>query len=436
MAGIASIAALGALVIGSANPVLSQRAETTEEARNARGSTDGRATIDARGKTSSSGNARTQEAEKKESPNAARSPRTNENTQTDRAARTDRQRETDSARADRSRQTDRRDRVDRNRQTDRADRSNHNSRADRTRRSDRSAGSNRPAPSSRRVVVPPPKVVKPVVRPRPVVRIDISWPWEHRYRRGWSPTYRYRQVVYTEAGWGRRRHDARLDVRTYYRQRVRSASRSRAVVEFEIRRIEIYEDGRFVGQVSHIPTKLSRVTATLHRNGRTQLDRDLFIIGDPHAGFELISTRHYGGFLYDHYRPSHGYRAGVLDFRRGRVKAISRSRLFHPNDFRGFAPIYLLPEDEVWLGDYGHGAPSHHWYGDDDYYFYGYAAPVQAPHSTASSSVAMAPRTTTSGREAALPSAQPLQRRDDRTFQLEGGGQIRIQKEITLERVE
>lgn len=239
--------------------------------------------------------------------------------------------------------------------------------------------------------------------------------------------YRYRQVVHVDAGWGRRSHRSELDIRTYYRHRVRSASRHRADVDIYIDRIEIFDNGYYLGEVRHIPAELSRVRATMYPGGGARFDRDLFIVGDPYVGFELISTRHYGGFVLNHYHRSHGFRVGVLDLRRERVRPVRRSRLFDPYEFDGFVPISLLPQDEAWIGDYGYGAPSRHWYGDDDVYYYG--RPGVDPSE---------PRGSTSGRSPAyaIPQTQPLQRSDDETYRTESGAEIRLKRETTLERVE
>ncbi len=151
----------------------------------------------------------------------------------------------------------------------------------------------------------------PVVRPR--VRIHFDWPWEHRYRLGWAPRYRYRQVLFVNVGWGRRHRDARLDVRTEYYHRVRRADARKAEIEIFVDRIEIYEGGRFLGEVRHIPSDLSRIRATVYRNGRTEFDRSVFLVGDPYVGFEMISTRYYDGYVLNAYRSSHGFRVGRVD---------------------------------------------------------------------------------------------------------------------------
>lgn len=254
----------------------------------------------------------------------------------------------------------------------------------------------------------------PDVRVRPFVRVDVEWPWEHRHRRGWAPRYRYRQVVSFEAGWGGRHRDARIDVRTDYRHRVRSADHRRAVVDIFIDRIALYEDGYFLGAVDRIPERLRRIRAVIHRNGRVDFDRDVFLVGDPYAGFELIATRHYEGFLLDDYRRGHDLQVGVLDLRRGRVEPVRHSRLFDPYDFDGFVPISLLPEDDGRLCDYGYGSVTAHYYGDDDDYYYGRGDRGYRIDGT----------------------AQPLRHRGERTLRTSIGADIRLKREIEIERIE
>lgn len=299
---------------------------------------------------------------------------------------------------------------------------------------------------------------------RPHAHIEIVWPWEFRYRRGWAPRYQYRQVVYIESGWGHRRYDSRLDVRTIYRHRVRYATRDKAEVEIRIEGLELYENGRYLGEVRRIPRSLSRIEATIYRNGRVRFDRDVFVVGDRRAGFELVSTRHYGGFVLDAYERSHGYRAGAIDLRRGRVVPVRYSRLFDPYDFGGFVPVSLLPEEAGWLFDYGYDSPSgYHGYDDEDYY-YGYrggdgrynggrydddrydddwydeddwsydrrpSGQVQ-PDGHASGAVRGAPGAAAQGQR-----VEPLQRTQEAEFEAaEGEGRIRLKREVELKRID
>ena len=255
---------------------------------------------------------------------------------------------------------------------------------------------------------------RPSVRVQPYVHINIEWPWEQRRKRGWAPRYQYRQVVYFEAGWGRHRRDARVDVRTDYRHRVRSANRHRAVVDIYVDRIALYEDGHFLGAVDRIPEQLGRIRAVIHRDGYAEFDRDVFLVGDPYAGFELIATRHYDGFLLDHYRRGHDLRVGALDLRRGRVEPVRYSRLFDPRDFDGFVPLSLLPEDDGWLCDYGYGSVTAHYYGDHDGYYYG--------------RLDRSPRYRSDVR--------PLRYAGDQTFRTSAGVEIRLKRDVEITRIE
>lgn len=281
---------------------------------------------------------------------------------------------------------------------------------------------------------------RPRVIVRPHVRVDFDWPWEHRYRRSWSPQYMYRQVVYVDVGWGRYAREARLDIRTYYRHRVRGASRHRADVDVDIGRIEVYEDGRFIGAVRHIPNTLGRVRAKLHRGGHVQFDRAVFVVGDPEVGFELISTRHYGDrYVLDAYQRGHGYRVGYLDFRTGRVEPVRSSQLFDPYDFAGFVPIDLLPEDRDYLYDYGPRAVSY-WddrYEYDDYgaYFYGGRYQVQPRPSVEAGvygSVDRGDVRVSGGVGVRLPL-----RRDEvaRSYETERGVRVNLRREVEIQRI-
>lgn len=184
------------------------------------------------------------------------------------------------------------------------------------------------------------------------VSIGVAWPWTVRYHRHWRPRYRYRQVVYVDAGWGGRRRAARVDVRTYYRHRVLHADDRYAEVEVEIDAIELYQNDRYLGTVDRIPGSLKKMRATITADGRIDFDRDVFLIGDAQSGFELISTRHYNDYLYNAYDERHGYKVGRVNLRTGKVKKVRRSRLFSYRNFNGYVPISLLPDDDrMW--DYG-----------------------------------------------------------------------------------
>ncbi len=212
---------------------------------------------------------------------------------------------------------------------------------------------------------------QPVIRP--FIHIDIHWPWEHRYRHGWRPRYQYRQVIYVNAGWGRHRRQSQIDVRTTYYHELRHASRDKAEVDIYIERIEFYENDRYLGEVHDIPKRLSRIRATVYRDGHVTFDRNVFIVGDSYAGFEMVSTRYYDGFLLDAYRPSHGMRVGVVDLYSGRVVRASYSRLFDLDHFDGYVPVSLLPDDRGWLLDYGNASYSANYYDHDPYYYGGYS---------------------------------------------------------------
>lgn len=206
------------------------------------------------------------------------------------------------------------------------------------------------------------------VRPHRHINVHIAWPWQVRYTRHWSPRYRYRQVVVVRADWGHSHRTSRIEMETTYRHRVRFANEDYAVLDIDIEQIALYDNGRYIGMVDRIPDHLSSVEATVFRNGDIAFDRDIFLVGDRRAGFEIISTEFYDGYAGQGYRYGDDISVGRVDLRNGRVRSVGRSRLFNPNSWRGFAPISLLPEDEGWLWDYGSDAISAVYDDYDAYY--------------------------------------------------------------------
>ena len=252
-------------------------------------------------------------------------------------------------------------------------------------------------------------------------------------------------------GWGHRHREARVDLRTDYHHQVRYADHRKAVVDIYIDRIEVYEDGYFVGEVDRIPTNLSRIEATIYRNGDIVYDRDVFLVGNTRAGFEMISTPHYDGYIMDHYDRGHRLKVGRLDFRRHRVRSQRYSRLFDPYDFNGLAPITLLPEDGQLLADYGYDSLSYGYYDgdsdpyyggryDDDYFDYddrgGYSRYDRpnygsyggyAPYSNNNSQYF--------DQNAIAEANQPLSLKQEVDFQTKQGVAIRMEREAELQRL-
>ncbi len=183
------------------------------------------------------------------------------------------------------------------------------------------------------------------------LQIGVRWPWRTRFHKHWRPRYRYRQVVYVDAGWGGQRRSSRVDVRTYYRHRVLHASDQYAEIEIEVDAIELYQNDQYLSTIDRIPSQLRKMRATVYADGRIDFDRNVFIIGDARSGFELIATRYYNDYLYNAYDARHGYRVGRVNLRDGKVKMKKHSRLFDPYNFGGFVPISLLPDDDR-LWDY------------------------------------------------------------------------------------
>ena len=254
-------------------------------------------------------------------------------------------------------------------------------------------------------------------------------------------------MVYVNVGWGRRHREARIDIRTDYEHHVKYADHNKAVVEIYLNRVEVYEDGYFLGEVYKIPNRLSHIEATIYRNGDIVYDRDVFLVGDARAGFEMISTRHYGGYVMDHYRRGHDIDVGRLDFRRHRVKTRRYSRLFDPYDFNGFAPISLLPEDDQLLADYGDESLSYGYYNDeydpyyggsydDDYYDYDddgrsyrYDRPNYGSYGYDSNGSQYF------NRDAIASANQPLTLRQEVDFKTRQGFAIRMEREAELQRI-
>ena len=259
------------------------------------------------------------------------------------------------------------------------------------------------------------------------IDIDIAWPWPKRHRRAWKPRYRYRQIVNVNATWARRRHKARIDVRTQYHHRVLRAGPRRAEVVIVIDAIELYAGGRYLGVVDRIPSHLRRVKATIYRDGHTQFDRDLFVVGTPRLGFELIATRSYDRPLLGAYHRGDWLKAGRLDFYAGEVVPVRRSRLFRPHAFNGLVPISLLPERAGWRFDVGVEAISAypHRY-QDDHDGYGYDDWDDERYFGPSSD---------GGNRPPLRGLDPLRRSYDDTVRLPDGGQVTMAREVRLERV-
>jgi len=157
-------------------------------------------------------------------------------------------------------------------------------------------------------------------------------------------------------------------VQTYYHHSIRYANDDYARLDIEIEKVEFYRDGHYLGEVHRIPESLSHIEATLYNDGEVHFDRDLFVVGSPGIGFEMVSTRDYDGVAGELYQRSDILYAGSVDFRDSRVRPLRYSRLFDPDDFDGYVPISLLPRDASWLNDYdddsiGYTRPQYELYG-------------------------------------------------------------------------
>jgi len=199
---------------------------------------------------------------------------------------------------------------------------------------------------------------------------------------------------------------------TTYRHKVRFATDEYAVLDIDIESIAIYDNGRFVGIVDRIPNRLSSVEATVFRNGDIAFDRDVFLVGDRRSGFELISASFQDGYAASGHGWDDGLRVGRVDLRRNRVSSTYRSRLFNPRDWRGFAPISLLPENEGWLWDYGADAISA--VSDDYGAYYGYS----------------------SGNGVRYRSAEPFRASSEYAYETAFGANLAVERTAEIRRVE
>lgn len=283
---------------------------------------------------------------------------------------------------------------------------------------------------------------------RPHIQVNVTWPWQNRYYRKWKPHYRYKQVVYVNIGSHKKYYRSRIDVRTDYHQEVRYADHQKAVVDIYLDRIEVYKDGYFYGEVYRIPDHLSHIEATIYRNGDIVYDKDVFLVGDPQVGFEMISTRNYDGYILDYYDRSHGYKVGKLDFRRGRVYSRRSSRLFDPYGYNTHAPISLLPEDR-YLADYGYDSVSYNYYDDnhdpyyggsydDDYYdyyddgsYYQYEAPRNSTYGKSSINPTYSKQTV----QARIAASGPIKLNNNQSINTRAGLSIKLEREGELERI-
>ena len=209
---------------------------------------------------------------------------------------------------------------------------------------------------------------------------------------------------------------------TQYRHRVISSNEQMAELEIQIEAIDLYYEGQHLGSVDDIPENLGTVYATIYADGQVNFDREVFVLGDPRVGFEMVSTPYYNGYVMDEYRQGDGYRAGRLDLRLGRVYNVSSSRLFDPFAASGYVPISLLPENEGWLWDYGAEAMSS--VADNYDYYYG----AQNGGSGIGSN----------GRSSGVSGYQsePLFSADEYQFRTRAGADVSIKRDTEIQRIE
>jgi len=154
------------------------------------------------------------------------------------------------------------------------------------------------------------------------------------------------------------------------------------------------------------------VEATVFRNGDIAFDRDIFLVGDRRAGFEILSTPFYDGYAAQGYRYGDDVRVGQVDLRKNRVRSKNYSRLFDTRRWQGYAPISLLPEDDGWLWDFGADAISAAYDDYDAYYGYG------------------------DGIRGGYQSREAYDARSDYAYETAFGAQFNVERTATIRRVE
>ena len=182
-----------------------------------------------------------------------------------------------------------------------------------------------------------------------------SW-WYNQHRSSWSHTFVFNQYVTLDGGWSSR-WDSELQVRTTLRQRTNRYSRN-ADLEFDIERIQIYENGRYLGEVRSLPYNFSRVKASVSRNGQPRFENMIYLLGSPDEGFELMNSDFNNSYLSSWFRNRRAQIASI-DLRSRRVRTTYRSQFL--NDvYNDYVSIPLVPESD----NYGLGYATSDW----DYY--------------------------------------------------------------------
>lgn len=240
-----------------------------------------------------------------------------------------------------------------------------------------------------------------------------------------------------QAGRGAWQRTRRLELVTTYRQRVRHASPRRAEVDVEIERIELFQRGRFLGEVHHLPRHLRRVTARIFRGDRVTFDRDLFLVGAPGRGFELVATRHYDGYVLGAYERGHEVDAGRLDFRRGRVVPVRYSRLFDPYGRSPLVPVPLVPDDPDLLLGYAGAPHGRHTHYSDDYLDRRLGDPYdRAPYSYGRGSDDVDVYFCSGGEQRGMGSGDVEVRTREQHLRRRQGDDVLLRRQMQLERVE
>ena len=208
-------------------------------------------------------------------------------------------------------------------------------------------------------------------RGRAVSGFYVRIPSYRYYHPRRTSTYVFKQTVESTAGYAGGQRVSTVEVHTRIKEKVRRVYRDRVKIEFRIDRISLFEGGLFLGEVDRIPRSLGVMNVTIFNDGYVEYDRMSYLVGDAETGFEIVSTKAYGGHLLNEYRRGHSIRVGELDLYDQRVRGMKYSRFLDGGEFQGFVPVSLMPNDEYWGFQYmagGHTQRDDYYLGAADYY--------------------------------------------------------------------
>lgn len=166
-----------------------------------------------------------------------------------------------------------------------------------------------------------------------------------RFGPRWTAVYGYRQVLYLESGRRRWARALRLEVR--FRVRVLHAAYDRIGAEIVLLDLVLEPEGGPQLHLKALPARWARTHALLYRDGRVELERQLylFITDSEHAPKLLSAPAGWGWTLSPEPEEPYWDLIGHVDLKTGALtwgargpKSTRRARLFIP----------LIPEDLFW----------------------------------------------------------------------------------------